>query len=150
MVESASQDFINHILLLLHFLHLLQTPLLHWKIHLLPQNPIILCISWVAADNSGTHQLTKMILLTLNPRSSVIIFSSVILDFIVSHFNFFLISEPSSSFIIEQGEDIVVQSVFIWAKQRAKWNSRDTPGSKAMTPDPTASTSRHQIKRRST
>lgn len=53
----------------------------HRKTHP-PWNPIILCITWVAADNSGTPQLTNMTLLTLNPRSSVsIFFLSFTLDF---------------------------------------------------------------------
>lgn len=60
MVESASQDFTDHTVLLLpHLLHLSQPLLLHWKIHP-PWNPVILCISSVAAENSGTPQLTKM------------------------------------------------------------------------------------------
>lgn len=122
--------------------------LLHRKIHP-PWNPIILCNSWVTADNSVTPQLTKM---TFSIQEA----QSLFFPLFYSWFSllFLILSKspnlwPSSS-ITEQGEHIVVQSVFIWGQQGAKENFRDTPGSKAMTPDPTASSSRHQIKRHST
>lgn len=141
MVESASQDFTDHILLVLPttLSPFLTALLLHRRIYP-PWNPIILCISWVAGDNSGTPQLTKTTLLTLNPISSVIFFLSYSWFYHIPFLNR-QISKPSSFSITEQGELSTVQSVFIWGKESAKGNSGDTPGSKAMTPDPTASSS---------